>query len=67
MPKKKKTDWSGWLKGVAAAVLGGAATSVVDYASSTGEVDGARLGKVAAVGAAVGVVGLLAKSPRQGK
>jgi hypothetical protein len=61
-PKKKsKTNWAAFLQTLMAAVAGGAATSVVDYASSTGEVDGVRLGKVAAIGAAVGVVGLYTK------
>ena len=55
-------NWKLWLKGLAAAAIGGAATGATNALSSSGTVD-AKTGLTAAAGALVTVLAYLAKSP----
>lgn len=66
MPPRKKTksNWTGILQTLLAAVAGGAATSVATYATSVESPDVSKMGTVALVGAAVGVAGLYSKRPQ---
>jgi len=54
--------WQLWLKGLAAAALGGAATGVTQAVSTNGNVD-VNTAATAAAGALVTVLAYLAKSP----
>jgi hypothetical protein len=55
-------NWALWLKGLAAAAIGGAATGATQAISSSGSVSG-QTGVTAAAGALVTVLAYLAKSP----
>jgi hypothetical protein len=54
--------WKFWLKGLAAAAVGGAATGATQALSTSGEVNAAT-GMTAAAGALVTVLAYLSKSP----
>ena len=58
-------DWKLWLKGLAAAAIGGAASGATQALSSNGVVDSAT-GATALAGALVTVLAYLSKSPLGG-
>jgi len=67
-------NWKLWLKGLAAAAIGGVATTGTTYKGSwaqgaaTGQhvpITGGTIGGVAISGAIIGALGYLWKSPRQ--
>ena len=55
-------NWALWLKGLAAAAIGGAATGATQAITSSGTVS-VQTGVTAAAGALVTVLAYLAKSP----
>jgi predicted lipid-binding transport protein (Tim44 family) len=67
MTKIKKLDWSGWLYGLVAGVIGGVATAIL--ANPVGQIFGAlqftlrQLGAVAVGAAIVSAAAYLKKSP----
>jgi hypothetical protein len=59
-------NWKLWLKGLAAAAIGGAATGATHALASNGNVD-STTGITSAAGALVTVLAYLAKSPLAGE
>ncbi|HLK49449.1 MAG TPA: hypothetical protein VKT49_15010 [Bryobacteraceae bacterium] len=59
-------NWKLWLKGLAAAAIGGAASGATQALSTKGTVD-STTGMTAAAGALVTVIAYLAKSPLGGQ
>jgi hypothetical protein len=56
-------NWKLFLQSLAAAAIGGAATSVTQVVADPGHTDFTHMGPVAGVGALVGVLGFLKQSP----
>lgn len=57
-------NWKVWLQGLAAAAIGGAATGTTQVMSTTGSVNKGTA-VVAGIGALIGALGYLVKSPLQ--
>ena len=55
-------NWKSFWQGLAAAAIGGAATSSTHYLTG-GNTDLTHLGPIAAIGAIIGVAGLFTQSP----
>ena len=57
------TNFTTWLKGLAAALAGGAVASAAHALSATGPITGKSLGTAAATGAALTLAAYLTQSP----